>query len=345
MWDRRVWQFVIIIEHAAEYVHFVLHIRIILLTTSLAFHYFLHISIKSYHHQSKAVDSMLLNCAACGKGGEGLKECNRCKLVKYCNANCQRAHWSKHKKECKKRAAELHDEALFKQPPSRNECDICMLTLPLDEGEIQYQSCCGKVLCCGCIYAAHLADDRELCPFCRTPEHTSEGEAIERMKKRAEEGDDAIAMRNLGGCYYEGSKGVPQDYDKAMEFWLRAGELGCAMSYSCVGNAYGNGQGVERDMKKAVHFWELGAMGGDVIARHNLGNIEWNAGNVKRAVKHWMIAAGAGHDDSLEIIQEGFRCGHMTKDDFEKALRAHKEASDEMKSDQREAAAAFYGDN
>ena len=34
-----------------------------------------------------------------------------------------------------------------------------------------------------------------------------------------------------------------------------------------------------------------------------------------------------------------------TKDDFEKALRAHKEASDEMKSDQREAAAAFYGCN
>jgi hypothetical protein len=33
--------------------------------------------------------------------------------------------------------------------------------------------------------------------------------------------------------------------------------------------------------------------------------------------------------------------GHATKDDFEKALRAHKEANDEMKSDQRDAAAAF----
>ena len=34
--------------------------------------------------------------------------------------------------------------------------------------------------------------------------------------------------------------------------------------------------------------------------------------------------------------------GHFTKDDFEKALRAHKEATDEMKSAQRDAAAAFY---
>ena len=32
--------------------------------------------------------------------------------------------------------------------------------------------------------------------------------------------------------------------------------------------------------------------------------------------------------------------GHVSKDDFEKALRAHKEATDEMKSDHREAAAA-----
>ena len=32
--------------------------------------------------------------------------------------------------------------------------------------------------------------------------------------------------------------------------------------------------------------------------------------------------------------------GEATKDDFEKALRAHKEAIDEMKSDQRETAAA-----
>ena len=35
--------------------------------------------------------------------------------------------------------------------------------------------------------------------------------------------------------------------------------------------------------------------------------------------------------------------GHATKDDFEKALRAHKDAKDEMKSDQRDAAAATRG--
>ena len=105
-------------------------------------------------------DDNILKCAACGhKSGDGLKMCTACKLVKYCNASCQRAHWSKHKKECKKRAAELHDEALFKQPPSRDECDICMLTLPIDTAQRKYQPCCGKMLCFGCIHAAFEADN------------------------------------------------------------------------------------------------------------------------------------------------------------------------------------------
>ena len=99
---------------------------------------------------------------------------------------------------------------------------------------------------------------------------------------------------------------------------------------------------MERDAKKEKYYFELAAMGGDVQSRHNLGAIEGNAGNMNRAVKHWMISAGAGNDDSLKEIRKCFLKGRAAKDDFEKALRAHKEASDEMKSDQREAAAVFY---
>ena len=279
-------------------------------------------------------------CAACGKGGDGLKTCNGCKLVKYCGATCQKAHRPQHKKECKKRAAELHDEALFKQPPQRDECDICMLTLPLHPEEHRYQPCCGKVLCFGCIYAAFTADNRMLCPFCRTPVHISEGEGIERTKKRAEV-DDAVAMCQLGCFYYHGQMGLPRNYDKAMELFLRAGELGYATSYSNIADAYYLGRGVERDEKKAKYYNELAAMEGNVKARHNLGYNEANAGNISRAIKHWMISAGAGHDDSLKNIRECFFEGFATKDDFEKALRAHKEAQDEMRSDQREEAAAY----
>ena len=101
-------------------------------------------------------DNTMMTCANCGKGEEsigGLKACMACKLVKYCSRDCQKAHRSQHKKECRKRAAELHEEALFKQPPINEDCPICFLRLPSMDTGWKYMSCCGKMLCSGCIHA------------------------------------------------------------------------------------------------------------------------------------------------------------------------------------------------
>ncbi|KAK1735014.1 hypothetical protein QTG54_014080 [Skeletonema marinoi] len=69
--------------------------------------------------KSAAVDMMC--CASCGIS-EGddikLKTCTACKSARYCSVKCQKEHRPKHKRACKKRAAELHDEMLFKQPES-----------------------------------------------------------------------------------------------------------------------------------------------------------------------------------------------------------------------------------
>ena len=82
---------------------------------------------------SKSIDGDIISlCANCGMGEESagdLKACTACKMVKYCNRDCQIAHRPQHKKACKKRAAELHDEKLFKQPPPKEDCPICMLPL------------------------------------------------------------------------------------------------------------------------------------------------------------------------------------------------------------------------
>jgi hypothetical protein len=53
-------------------------------------------------------------CANCGKAEvdeENLKKC-ACKVVKYCSVDCQKNHRSQHKKACKKRMAEIHDDRL-----------------------------------------------------------------------------------------------------------------------------------------------------------------------------------------------------------------------------------------
>lgn len=44
-------------------------------------------------------------CAACGATGD-LRRCGDCRGVRYCGAECQRAHWPQHKAECRRRRTE-----------------------------------------------------------------------------------------------------------------------------------------------------------------------------------------------------------------------------------------------
>lgn len=39
---------------------------------------------------------------ACGKRGDDLKRCGRCKMVWYCSVKCQRKEWPEHAKTCKR---------------------------------------------------------------------------------------------------------------------------------------------------------------------------------------------------------------------------------------------------
>ena len=161
------------------------------------------------------------------------------------------------------------------------------------------------------------------------------------LKKRAK-GDDAEAIYRVGCYYLHGSHGLQRNFQRGNELLLRAAKLGESQGYYHIGCAYWVGRGVDIDLNYACHYFQLAAMGGDVTARHNIGVFEECAGNTNTAVKHFVIAAGAGGDDSLKKIQGFFLKGHATKDEFEKALRTHQAAKDETKSDQREAAAAYY---
>ena len=293
---------------------------------------------------STSTDDDITLCSNCGKdeeSGGDLKACTACKMVKYCNRECQIAHRRQHKKACKKRAAELHNKALFKPPPPPEDCPICMLPLPSLSTGAKYYSCCGKDICSGCVLAVALRDiDEQKCPFCRTSTPDSEEEALEINKKRVEAGD-AHGIFNLGCFYSEGLHGVAHDDAKALELWHKAGEIGFAGAYFNIGNAYNIGRGVERDDVKANHYHELAAMGGSPEARHNLGYDEARAGNYDRAIKHYMIAAGGGYSDSVKSIQQLYLDGHATKEDYTNALQAYQKYLDEIRSEQRDQAAAF----
>ena len=114
---------------------------------------------------------------------------------------------------------------------------------------------------------------------------------------------------------------------------------------STIGNRRDNisdfGNGAERDKKKANHYYMLAAIGGNEVARYNLGLDEECAGNMNRALKHYMIAAEGGEPDSLKQIQKLYTNGHATKDDYAKALVARQAYLGEIRSPQRDEAAAF----
>jgi TPR repeat protein len=87
---------------------------------------------------------------------------------------------------------------------------------------------------------------------------------------------------------------------------------------------------------------EEAAIGGHPSARHNLGCEEACNGRLDRAVKHFIIAAKLGYDDSLLTLKKCYSTGHISKeDDFAAALRAHQAAFDATKSPQREATEGF----
>jgi len=281
-------------------------------------------------------------CANCGKGEEesgNLKSCAACKLVKYCSRDCQIAHRPQHKKACKKRAAELYDEKLFKEVELK-DCPICFQPLLGQNLTEMFQSCCGKRICIGCIYAMEESEGKDLCAFCRTPPATSNAGCIQGVKKLMDKGNGE-AFFEFANYYANGMMGLLQDMNKANELYLKAGELGCAEAYFNLGNSYDQGLGVEVDKKTAQYYWELSAMSGSVQARHNLGACEYEAGNVQRAKKHMIIAARAGENDSLNCVKDGFTRGIITKDEYASTLRAYHERQKEMKSDARDKAALF----
>jgi len=241
------------------------------------------------------------------------------------------------------------DDKLFKDPPPKEDCPICMLPMPYSSGvagvKTTYHPCCGKTICEGCVLAS--AEEvvkgklKKWCPLCRVPSpgvpsHHSNKETMKRFEKRMKL-NDADAFCRLGYTYFTGERGLPKNSKKACELWIKAAELGSLDGHSCVARAYLAGDGVEQHAGKAFNHYKLAAIGGDEKARHNLGLIEaYNRDyDYDRAMKHFMIAARSGNEESLKAVGAGYKQKHVTKDEYAMTLRAHQHSCDEMKSEQR----------
>ena len=92
-------------------------------------------------------------CFECGKRGQNLPRCQQCAQAFYCDADCQRKHWRKHKPVCRAAVAALarraHRERLARAVREKGrdkvegaaEDDLCVICQaePVDPVEVRPQ--------------------------------------------------------------------------------------------------------------------------------------------------------------------------------------------------------------
>ena len=154
-----------------------------------------------------------------------------------------------------------------------------------------------------------------------------------RVKKK-----DPAAIHLLGQKYFYGSLGLQNDVRKAVELYAEAAELGSISALFSLGKAYSDGNGVQEDKAKAVQFYKKAAMQGHAESRHNLGCDEAGKVNHDLAVRHFLISAKMGYEDSVGNIKKMFIGGLATKEQYAQALKGYQDAVEEMKSRDRDEA-------
>tara|TARA_B100001123_G_C14854219_1_gene845327 strand:- start:347 stop:712 length:366 start_codon:yes stop_codon:yes gene_type:complete len=66
-------------------------------------------------------------CGNCSS--KALKVCSKCKIVYYCNRECQKAHWKTHKFECVERRSidDIWERCKWKTPQNAKQKNTCVL--------------------------------------------------------------------------------------------------------------------------------------------------------------------------------------------------------------------------
>ena len=295
-----------------------------------------------------AAADMIMCCASCGKAEINdikLTPCDKCDLVHYCSDECQEQHRQQHEAICKLRAAELRDAILFKQPEESHlgDCPICYLPMPQENFKSLMRSCCLKTICNGCHYADAFRIDGKhniTCPFCRNgKDRLSKKSNYRKELMKWAEKNEPVALREIGkGCRNDG------DLEGAFQNMKKAAGQGDAEAHFLLSDLFDKGlvSGVENEEEMANFHLAEAAIAGHPEARYCLGLVEMKNKQFDRAVKHWTIAATLGHDESIERLKKCYMDGHVSKDEFAAALRAHQAAANAMKSQKREEASWLF---
>ena len=136
-----------------------------------------------------------------------------------------------------------------------------------------------------------------------------------------------------------------QDMAEGLKWYHRAVEKGSSMASGKLGQCYWWGQGVEQNYDKALEYYKKASEMGDVMSFHMIGQILLEMGEIEEAMLHLRKAVHCGiQDDELSrTLREGWREeGYITKAEYMYTLRMHQESVNAMKSQSREKAKIIF---
>ncbi|KAG0001615.1 hypothetical protein BGZ79_004409 [Entomortierella chlamydospora] len=143
---------------------------------------------------------------------------------------------------------------------------------------------------------------------------------------------DMIATYHRGLSYYEGQD-VPQDYLKAMEWFLKAAKQGHPDAQNKLGYMYQKGQGVQQDWSMAAKWYHAAADQGYAKSQGNLGYMYQNGYGVTqdhaKAVDMYKKAVEQGYIGAHCSLGYMYECGLGVTRDHLEAAKWYKVAADQ----------------
>lgn len=227
-------------------------------------------------------------------------------------------------------------------------------------------SCCGKIICQGCIVGRERAELQEsgfiiegktpedkqfmlitglwstLCPFCRAKEPENEEEVVQRLNARIgirNDEDYTIALLALGTRYFhlEGNTGLPLNYEKAEELFQQAYNLGNPAAAWYLSDLYK--RRYPDQTEKRMEYVRRGEILGDIDCMNVLTKLAVESKNYTEIPRLCMKVARLGVEP--HNLMSCYKMGLLSKDDLATTLRAHQAAKDEMKTARRGYAKRF----
>ncbi|KAF9150500.1 hypothetical protein BG015_007706 [Linnemannia schmuckeri] len=127
----------------------------------------------------------------------------------------------------------------------------------------------------------------------------------------------------LGDMYRDG-KGVPQNYQAAKDWYLKAADQGHAAAQYSIGVLYDRGYGVFQDHAQAMDWYLKAAYQGLAVSQYNIGILYDNGQGVPqdhvRAMDWYLMAANQGHAFAQSAIGDLYVGDEGVLQDYEHAM-------------------------